>query len=407
MAGAQFTPQCYWAKFVNGPPASNTYFPIGVWLQDPLRTRNGQNNALNYKAAGINTFVALWDFPARSDSQARVQAIRNAGLQVWAGGEDGDKSGANTAKGYGVTGYMLGDEWDMNKAGDCGTACSSTAVAGYGSAIRTQDPTRPIYGNFGKPVSLYPWPGYHCDNGSITCSAMQTELQRYCSALDIASSDYYAATDHWEDSGSPRDYGLAVDHTRAMCGNGTKPVLGFVETGHPDPLGINRPGISSNCTLTSWDGSTLNTPGCITPDGVEWAVWSQLAHGANGIIYFSHDFADCCGLMAEDGMLTHPAVLARITAINAQIKTLAPILNAARLTSGLSLGAGVDATYRAGGYIVAAESTGTGGSRSFTVAGAAGHTITVVGEGRSLVANSSGTFTDTFTGWGHHVYQVN
>jgi hypothetical protein len=45
-----------YGKWKNGPPADPGYFPIAVWLQDPV-------NAAQYKAAGINLYVGLWDGP--------------------------------------------------------------------------------------------------------------------------------------------------------------------------------------------------------------------------------------------------------------------------------------------------------------------------------------------------------
>jgi hypothetical protein len=388
VAGAPFTPQCYWAKFVNGPPATNTYFPIGVWLQSP----DAEGQA--YKDAGINTFMGLYQFPQRSESAAWLAATKTLGMQAWGGGENGDVAAAKKALTLGnssaLTGYFLGDEQDMNKAnpGDC---CTSTVLLAQATALHNNDPTRPIYNNFGKAFARYPWIGYHCDSGS-SCNEL-SELQRYCSAVDIPSADYYAATDPYEASNlhTPRMYGIAVDGIRTICG-ASKPAIGVIETGHPFT------------NSASWPGMSVN--GYITPDAMEQGIWSMLAHGATGIMYFPHDFGGSTGDNYH-GMLQHPAILARATAINAQIKSLAPWLNSARLTTGVALGAGVDATLHAGGFIVAAESTGTGGSRSFTVAGAAGHTVTVVGEGRTLVANGSGTFTDTFAGWGHHVYQIN
>jgi hypothetical protein len=47
-----------YARWPNGPsPRYNpTYFPIGVWLQEP-------DLAPQYRAAGINLYVGLWQGP--------------------------------------------------------------------------------------------------------------------------------------------------------------------------------------------------------------------------------------------------------------------------------------------------------------------------------------------------------
>jgi hypothetical protein len=385
-----------------------------VFLQDPLRERFGQNNALNYKNAGINTFVAQWEFPSRADSQARVDAIHAAGLRVWAGGENGSVTQAATAKSYGVDGYFIGDEQDMFKA-NTGGCCTSTVFLTQATNIHNFDPTRPVANNFGKSFSLYPWEGYHCDNGVVTCSGELTELQRYCSAVDRPSSDYYAAVDPWEALAlhTPRYYGLAIDHMRTICGT-SKPLLGFIETGHPIGHGPNdNPGCPA-CEFgnASWPGMSVD--GYITPDAMERGIWSMLAHGADGIIYFSHDFiyggAEGDNLIAEDGMLTHPDILARAKQINGDLVRFDKILTAPRQATGMSIGPSVDAAYRidnAGNrYVIAAESMGAAGYRSITIAGAAGHTVEVIGENRTLTADPAGTFTDTYEAWGHHLYQV-
>ena len=47
-------------KFASGFPADAEFFPIGVWLQQP-------RNAAAYSAAGVNTYVGLWNPPSEND----------------------------------------------------------------------------------------------------------------------------------------------------------------------------------------------------------------------------------------------------------------------------------------------------------------------------------------------------
>jgi hypothetical protein len=176
-----------------------------------------------------------------------------------------------------------------------------------------------------------------------------------------------------------------------LCGGGTKPVYGFVETGHPFS-DTERPNYT------------------ITPDQFTQAIWSMLAHGANGILYFGHDYYNHDSIHVEDGMFDHPETLARMKQVDGDLQRFAPILNAQRQTAGLTTGPSVDATYRidaAGSrYVIAAESMGAAGYRSFTIAGAAGHIVDVIGENRTLTADASGTVTDTYGAWEHHIYQI-
>jgi len=379
----EFTP-AYFGKWTKGMPVDQAFFPIGVWLQDPNRVRDGKVNALNYKDVGVNTFVNLWEFPGGADSAARLATIKKYGLRSVAGGYDGSAAdGTRKVNGFNaadvLNGYGLGDEQDMSSGPHLGPEEVSAAA----SAIRTADPSRPIYNNFGKAFSLYPWVGAHEDDAG---------LRAYCSQIDIASSDYYAATDQYEpaDKHTPNYYGNAIDHVRNFCGGG-KPVWGFVETGHPGGTG-NFPPYSDS--------------GVIAASTIEQAVWSMLAHGANGIIYFVHDFLP--NGFTEDGVFDHPGNLATVKRVNTEIQAIASILNAQRQPKGLVVD-GADATLRAdagGWYVVAAANTSGSTKASFTVAAAAGRSVEVVGENRTLQADPNGIWSDNLSGWGHHVYRI-
>ena len=382
-AAGEFVPG-YYGKWPNSLPSTTDFFPIAVWLQDPNRQRDGRPNAVNFQNAGINTFIGQWEFPTRADSASRLETLRKHGLYVLAG-EDAAASAVKSrtlAGADGLTGYLLGDEQDMTTNPKHPTPEEVSAAA---RKIRSLDASRPIYNNWGKAFALNPWLGAHDDEAG---------LRRYCSEVDISSSDYYAATDGYEPAKThtPAFYGQAVTNVRNLCG-AAKPAWGFVETGHPF---ADNPG--------SW--APFSTDGTIEPAAVEQAVWSMLAHGANGIVYFVHDFRK--GGLTEDGLFDHPATVQTVTRVNAEIRTLAPILNARRQPAGLTV-TGADATLRAdtkGSYVVAAENKGNPGTVQFTLQGAAGAAVEVVGENRRLHADATGTFTDRFDGWGHHVYRI-
>lgn len=376
----EFTP-AYYAKWSNSLPSDPNFFPIAVWDQDPTRSRNGNNNATNYKALGINTFAGLWDFPGDSTSSAKLNAIKAAGMYALAG--DGGISAAKAMPGASaLAGYQLGDEQDMSTNPSHITPDQVTSSA---NSIHAADSSRPIYNNWGKAFSLYPWVGAHDD---------ATGLRKYCSQVDISSSDYYAATDGYEpsDSHTPNFYGKAVDNVRTLCGS-SKPAWGFIETGHPFS---DNPG--------SWAPYSSN--GVIAAATIEEGVWSELAHGANGIVYFVHDFKS--NGFTEDGVFDHPDAVAIVKKINAQIASMASILNAQRQPTGLSV-TNADATLRAdaaGRYVIAAGNSASTRTATFTVAAAAGKTVQVVGENRTIQADANGTWTDSFAGWGHHVYKI-
>jgi hypothetical protein len=376
----EFTP-AYYKKWSTALPSDPNFFPIAVWDQDPTRSRNGANNATNYKNVGVNTFAGLWDFPGDSTSSAKLSAIKAAGMYALAG--DG---GVSTAKAMpaasALAGYQLGDEQDMSTNP---SHITPDQVTNSANSIHAADAGRPVYNNWGKAFSLYPWVGAHDDaNG----------LRKYCSQVDISSSDYYAATDGYEPANShtPDFYGKAVDHVRTLCGAG-KPAWGFIETGHPFS---DNPG--------SW--APYSSGGTIAASTIEAGVWSELAHGANGIVYFAHDFFK--NGFTEDGLFDHPDAVAVVKKVNASIASLASILNAQRQPTGLTA-SNADATLRAdaaGRYVIAAGTSASTRTATFTVAAAAGRTVQVVGENRTVQADANGTWSDSFAGWGHHVYKI-
>lgn len=381
----EYTP-AYFARFTGGLPSSASFFPIAVWQQQPTRERNGKVNAVNYKNIGINTFAGLWNFPNDSASTANLAAIKANGMYALGGGDDGSSGDAHTIAGMSGNGawagFELGDEQDMSTDP---SHITPAQVSSQAAALHQAAPGRLVYNNFGKAFSLFPWVGAHDDTAG---------LRRYCANVDVASSDYYAATDGYEPAGThtPNYYGKAIDHVRQLCG-ANKPAWGFIETGHPF---ADQPG--------SW--APYSSGGVINAATIEEGVWSMLAHGANGIVYFVHDFRS--GGFTEDGVFDHPQAVAVVTRVNAAIRSIAPILNAQRQPKGL-LAVGADATLRAdagGWYVIAAENSGHKRTCTFTLALARGRTVQVVGENRTLTANANGTWSDPFAGWGHHVYKI-
>jgi len=61
-----------------------------------------------------------------------------------------------------------------------------------------------------------------------------------------------------------------------------------------------------------------------TPHEVRAEVWMSLIHGSRGLIYFVHQFKP---KFIEAALLADPEMLTAVTAINRQIKELAPVLN--------------------------------------------------------------------------------
>ena len=148
----------------------------------------------------------------------------------------------------------------------------------------------------------------------------------------------------------------------------------------------------------------------IALDEIEGAVWSAIAHEARGIAYFQHNNAtapECTELysIVECGQ----ALRNKLAAINAKIRSLAPVLNTQSYRYNFSSGTDTMLkTYNGYAYIFASIGVKqTPGTKTFRLpAGVNGTSVFVEREGRTLpVVNRR--FTDEFANeYSHHVYRI-
>ena len=188
-----------------------------------------------------------------------------------------------------------------------------------------------------------------------------------------------------------RNYGLVVDKVRSLVSPaGSKPVWNFVELGHP-----------------FGDGGGATT---ISGPQIRAAVWSGLIHGARGVVYFNHNFGGTCisqhVLRDSCGSQIRPTV----TAVNKQIASLAPVLNAPFLDGAAQVaGGGADVavkTYGGSLYVLAGSTAATSHSVTVKLACSTGSSAEVLDEGRSVPV-VGGAFTDTFAdGNAVHLYRL-
>ena len=61
----------FYAQWPQGPSSDPNYFPLGVWLQDPV-------DAEAYRQAGINVYVGLWEGP----TPEQLNCMAAAGMQT-------------------------------------------------------------------------------------------------------------------------------------------------------------------------------------------------------------------------------------------------------------------------------------------------------------------------------------
>jgi hypothetical protein len=380
------------------------HFPIGVWLQDPLRERNGTINAINYKGIGINSFIGLWRWPSEVDkypgyNPPAARALRDAGMKVYAGSNQAavDWNLAHPEFASTFVGYLMGDEPDMNKvSGDATLAAASMPDAWRqaGNALRAADPTRAVYANFGKGFALDPWVGYHVGPGPTQAA----DFAKYIEPTTFLSSDYYAVTDPYEQLNQHGiwGYGRAVDNTERNAGG--RAVWGFVECSAPFPAGK----------------VANNIAGRMPPDLIMPAVWEMVVHGADGIIYFCHDFSN--GGMVEDGCLADPGMPAAMKLANTSVQSYAGVLQTPDVTGTTTTTNGsvavVTLMKKLGGstYLFAmgdgnaSYPNGQSVVATITVGGAGSRAVQVLSDGRTIQM-TNGQFTDTFGAYQLHIYK--
>jgi len=178
-----------------------------------------------------------------------------------------------------------------------------------------------------------------------------------------------------------------VDNLRKWT-NYTKPVYCYIET-------------------TKISETSKATP---TASDIKTEVWMALIHGAVGINYFCHQISP----FVEDGCVANATIADSLKSINAQIKSLAPVLNNQTVEGRVTVSSSnpsvpVDIIVKVYGqqtYIFAVAMRDTTVTATFTMKGVSNAMVTVIGESRTRQV-SNGVFSDTFSGYQVHLYSVN
>jgi hypothetical protein len=370
----------YYGRFSNPLPTSSDYFPIGVWGSYNHTPANRDLDA----AAGLNLYTWVADSgyldDIRADGRFRV-------LQ-----DESSRTGVGTE----TAGWLLTDEIDMQQSNAAGAAAARQQLTSIRNGLPADGRAR--YNNYGKGVIFW--------NSDSDSEQYVNDFQ------DLVSSDIYwftegdacAQSQGGELLGLARNltsaechraanYGAQVDRMRFLDGldGQRKPIWNFVETGHP------------------FDNN-MNGARSIAPAELRAAVWHSIIAGARGILYFQHSFGGPCAgdhhTIRSNCEGTRPAV----TAVDAQVKALAPVLNA-QTVDGLvagSPGLRTMAKWQAGKFWIFAGRTTNGGQTSNTIAlpCAGNATASVDGESRTVPV-TNGQLTDTFAdGNAVHIYRI-
>ena len=365
-AGSQ---QSHWP---NGLSADEAYFPIGVWLQNP-------RNAARYKAAGINLYIALWSGPTAE----QLAELEKAGMRVICN-QNAFALASKDSKV--IAGWMHGDEPDnaqsLGRGKGYGPPILPEKIIADYERIRAADPTRPVLLNLGQGVA---WDNYI---GRGVRRNHPEDYREYVKGCDIASFDIYPVVhDSAEVAGKLEYVARGVERLVQWTGK-DKLVWNCIE-----------------CTHIS------NESAKATPQQVRAEVWMSLIRGSRGLIYFVHQFKPSS---KEAALLDDPEMLAAVTAINTQIRELAPVLNGPNISDAVALEepspsapiAFMAKQHQDTRYIFAVNLGNEPSQVSFRLSAAADRfAAEAIGETRSIPVRA-GKFGDAFKPYEVHLYRL-
>ena len=351
--------------YKNGFPADPGFFPIGVWLQS-------SRNAAEYRAIGVNTFIGTSDGATRP----AVEALAKSGLFAAVGQ---DEAALGAADGV-VRAWLQADEPDNAQPiapGRYGPCIPAAEVAKRTAQLSARDPTRPVMINFGRGVADPEWAG----RGSCT-----GDLRYYDTAIagaGILSFDIYPVGSDTERVKGKLQYVARGVRQLVRRRKQGQQVWAILETTALDP---QRP---------------------VKPEELRAEIWMALTAGANGIVYFVHEWA---GGLREDGIFRHPDIVAEAGRIDARIAALAPALNSPSLEGKVAVSSPVPIATMAKRrgralYLFAVVLRNRAAAASFAVRGLGEAEAEVLGEGRRLKIGG-GFFDDRFPGYGVHLYRI-
>jgi hypothetical protein len=363
-------------RWPTGPSADPGYFPIAVWLQSP-------ENARRYQQAGINLYVGLWQGP----TEKQLAELKAAGMPVIC---EQNRVGLAHKADRTIVGWMHGDEPDnaqpitdpaTGKGGYGGPVPPTRVVQEY-NRLRAADPTRPILLNLGQGVANDAWVG----RGP---GARRDDYLTYVRAGDIVSFDVYPVAGIGKQNGADYLWYVAKGVQRLAAWSQGQRIIW-------------------NCLACTRIGNDTGKP---TPHQVRAEAWMGLIHGSTGLIWFVHQFKPT---FDEHALLDDPEMLAAVTAINRQIRQLAPALNSPTVPNAATVTSDrkdvpIDTMvkhYAGATYLFAV------GMRNAPARGAfrltqSDHSASaeVIGEGRRIPIHA-GRFEDSFAPYDVHLYRI-
>jgi hypothetical protein len=351
-----------------GTPGDDSYFPIAVWLQSP-------RNAAQFQAAGINLYVGLWKGPTES----QLAELKKVNMPVIC---DQNAVGLAHLEDPLIAAWMHGDEPDNaqplpNGKGYGPPILPEVIVKDY-QRLRKADPSRPVLLNLGQGVAYDNYIGR-----GVRRNRME-DYPQYVKGCDIVSFDIYPVVHETPEITGKLEYVARGVERLVQWTGGKKPAWNCIEC--TDIHGVGR-----KATVAQ----------------VRSEIWMALIRGSRGIIYFVHQFKPD---FKEAALLTDSEMLAGVTAINKQIRELAPVLNSPTLTGELTLApaAPVIAMHKRHGgadYIFAVNLSPQPARAEFTLKSTAAEKAEILEEARPEPVKD-GRFAGKFEGYAVHLYRL-
>lgn len=352
----------YHARWPNGLPASVSYVPIGVWMQNP-------DNAERYRAVGINLFVGLWEGPTAQ----QLDALPAPDVATFCG-----QTGVwqSRLEDRAISGWLHDDSPDNAvelPEGGYGPCIEPEVTQARYATMRERDATRPVLLLLGQGVADVEWPG----RGS--CTDRDDMYPEYAQAADVLG--FYI-------------YPLARERPLALIATGVERLLAW--SNHDKPV------------IAQIEASNIEGVARPTPAQLRAEVWLALVRGAAGVSYFCHRFMPD---FSETDCLDDVPTRGALTRINAEIRALAPALNSPMVGNGVTVEAGAEVATRlarvAGVTYLFAVSLSPEPTRAvFNLRRLPSPaSAEAIGEDRGLPL-SDGQLTDDFEGYGVHLYRI-
>lgn len=376
----------YYSKWQNTLPSDPNFFPLSIFNGFDLA-----NKAAGHKAAGINTYIGLYNGPL-SGSPSDISVAKSLGMYAIVGGNYSTDTGFKNSWGSTAAGYVYQDEAEgdtCNKIDvdflkaickESGGKILTSSFVEMSNLLRAKDTTRPVYQGFTN--------GFGCNwyvNGSVQDLADSGDIIGYDVYVKIIDYDYGTCFDHERDWGHYQ----TVSATRGYAGY-KKPIMPVIE-------------------MTAMDPSLNSSGNAPTTADIKAMPWQAIIGGARGITWFNNDFTSNGGSQDILNDSRYTSVRAAVTSVNQQITRLAPVINSpfvngfytntGSITSMAKYSKGENAI-----YVFAGAKSTSSQNVSFTIK--SGASVTVVDESRTIPI-SNGVFSDAFSGEAaYHIYKV-